>query len=222
MKKNKKQLDKWSIVVIIALLLAVSGVTFGFAAVSRYIIIQSNTKVKYNEYDFKVQFSSNKNGISNDLVTPITYPQGLKATNAYIDNSERDSVIRNLSVEFSAPGQSATYYFYAYNSGKYAAYLKSINFNNVQGTDLNKVCIATDSGEQSVVDKVCDDINISVKVGKENPTSSTIKNINSHILLRNNPEPVVVTISYDDDGLVANDDFTVKFGEISLHYSVVD
>ena len=218
----EKKKNKWDLVVLIALLISVTGITLGFAAISRYIVIQSNTKVKYNEYDFKVQFSSNKNGISQPIVIPITYPRNLKATNAYIDNSGKDSVIRNLSAEFTGPGQSATYSFYAYNSGKYEAYLKSINFNNIEEKETNKICTAIGTTDQAIVDKTCDDINIIVKVGKEHPTSSTVKNISNHILLRNNPEPVIVTIYYDEEAEVIDGNFSVKFGEITLQYSIVD
>jgi len=222
-KDNKKHnIDKWSLIILIALSLSIMGLTFGFAAVSRYIVIQSNTKVKYNEYDFKVQFSSNQNGISNDIIIPSTYPHDINATNGYIDNKGDGSIVRNLSAEFTAPGQSVTYVFYAYNSGKYSAFLKSINFNKINGENTNKICTAITPSDQETVDKVCNDINISVKVGKENPAYSTVENINNHILLRNHPEQVIVTISYDDNAVIANGDFKVNFGDIVLKYSSVD
>ncbi|MBQ9071697.1 MAG: hypothetical protein IJY25_00875 [Bacilli bacterium] len=222
MKKSNKKLDKYTIMVIIALLLAVSGLTFGFAAISRYVVIQSNTKVKYNEYDFKVNFSSHPNSVVENVIVPTTYPKDVKATYGYIDNRGDDSVIRNLSAEFSAPGQSATYQFYIVNSGKYASYLKSINFNNVDGKSSNKICEATGITDQATVDKACEGIKISVKLGKENPTYSTIKNINNHILRKDSYEPILVTIEYDEDALVANGDFNVKFGDIVIKYSSVD
>lgn len=221
MEKNKN-MDKWSLIVLIALLLSVTGVTLGFAAISRYIVIQSNTKVKLNESDFKVNFSSDPNGVVENVIVPTTYPSGVKATDAIIDNSGDESIIRNLSAEFDAPGQSVTYKFYSVNSGKYIAYLKSINFNNVSGETSNKICESTGNADQALVDRACEGIKISVKVGELNPAYSTVDNIEDHILLKEYSETIIVTIEYEEDAVVANGDFNVKFGDIVLRYSAVD
>jgi len=223
MKKSSNKKDNRNLffyLIILGMLFAISGITFGMAAISKQVVIESNTKIKFNETDFKVNFSSNPNTIMEDPISPITIPSNVEASKAIIDNSGDEPVIRNLSAEFNAPGESVTYKFYILNSGKYAAYLKSINFLNITGDTVNKSCKTTGIVSQEAVDKACEGINISVKVGKEEVTYSTVNNINNNILLNNNYETIIVTISYEEDSLVAEGDFNVNFGDITLKYNV--
>lgn len=217
-----KKRTNWELVIIIALLLAVSGVTIGFATISRYVVIQSSTQVSLNELYFKVNFSSNSNKLEENPIIPTTSPAGVKASEAVIYNTENESVISNLYAEFDAPGQSVNYEFYVVNTGKYAAYLKSIIFENIVGESTSKVCTLSDGTNQILEKEVCDNINISIKVGKEDVTNSTIPEISNHILQKNNHETVIVTISYDEDAVLSNKSFKVKFGDISILYSAVD
>lgn len=219
--KEKDKNKKWRLIILLGLLFAISGLTLSFLTISKHIVIQAEQKVKPNPNDFKVQFSSHPYSIINAPIYPITYPVRLKATPGYISN-KGNLVIYNLSAEFNNPGQSATYHFFAVNSGKYSAYLKKIDYTKLTGYETNKVCIAKDSNKQSLVDQACDGIKVIVKVGKENYTSNTINKIDNHILPKDSFENIYVTILYDDDAKKVDADFNVKFGEIHLIYSSVD
>ena len=87
---------------------------------------------------------------------------------------------------------------------------------------ITKSCKTAGIASQESVDKACEGIKIAIKVGKENVTYSTVNNINNHILRKNNYETIIVTISYEENALVAEGDFNVSFGDIALKYSVVD
>lgn len=79
-----------------------------------------------------------------------------------------------------------------------------------------------ESGENpaSNLNSVCNNINFSVKIGNENPISTT-STLNNHSLLKQTYETVIVTISYQGD-IYADGSFEVNFGDIELQYKSVD
>ena len=140
---------------------------------------------------------------------------GFTATDATIDNSS-DPLISNLKATFTEPGQSATYSFYSYNAGEYVAYLESIVFS---GT---KTCTAKEGTTQTLVDSACNGISLSVKVGSETATKTSVTSVTGHTLGVGAAEEVVVTISYDDGSALADGDFDVTLPDIVLTYDSVD
>lgn len=207
----------YKIIALVALILGAIGVTIGYAAFSNTLTITSQAEVHPDTSAFNVDFSSSSSGVVADPVTPTLSANvtGFTATNASIDNSN-DPVISNLNATFTAPGQSATYTFYAYNAGEYIAYLNSIVFS---GT---KTCTAASGTTQSLVDSACNGITLSVKVGSEAATTTSLASISSHSLAKNTAEEIVVTISYAAGSAVADGNFTVSLPSVVLTYSSVD
>ena len=195
----------YKVIALVALILGAIGVTIGYAAFSNTLTITSQAEVHPDASAFNVDFSSSSSGVVADPVTPTLSANvtGFTATNASIDNSN-DPVISNLNATFTAPGQSATYTFYAYNAGEYIAYLNSIVFS---GT---KTCTA------------CNGITLSVKVGSEAATTTSLASISSHSLAKNTAEEIVVTISYAAGSAVADGNFTVSLPSIVLTYGSAD
>lgn len=217
MEKNRSG----QFIALLALIVAIVGVSVGFAAFSSALSIQSSATVTPDKSTMNVDFSSSDTAVVTDAIKPTTTPSTVVATDATIDNSS-DPVIKNLSATFKEPGQKAVYTFYAYNAGELEAFLKSIVYKNVSDKASNKVCTAGEGTTDALVQKACDGISLKVKVGTEAETSSGIASINNHSLAKGKSEAITVTLEYASDATRVDGDFTVSFGDVTLNYSSVD
>ena len=218
---EKMEKDKTSkIIAIIALLIAVVGLSVGFASFSTTLKISSSANVTPNSDTFKVVFSSNGTTLTEGKVTGVA-SSGATASDATINNALANPTISGLSATFTEPGQNVVYTFYAHNNGEYDAYLKSVTYENVVNEAKTKICTAESGTTEALVATACDAISVKVNVGSTNTTASKA-NITGHSLLKKAFEEVTVTIEYAADGGRADGDFSVAFGDISLVYSSVD
>lgn len=225
------------VIAIVALLIAVVGLSVGFAVMSSTLTIQSTAEVKPDENDFTVQFSTNSSTIEGTTVVGTTSAATVTAADATIANGVKASTISGLKATFTEPGQSATYTFYAVNGGKYTAYLNSIAFGKASGATGNefKVCTkgtntteATVNGDTGITG-ACDGISLKLSVGSLNNidfASDGIDSISGHSLAplgqTGNGETVTVVITYAANAARADGDFTVAFGDITMTYGAVD
>ena len=208
------------VIAIAALLVAVVGLSVGFAAFSSTLTISSSANVTPNSDTFKVVFSSNGTTLTTEAVSGDVTGTGASATAATINN-DTNPTISGLAATFTEPGQKVVYTFYAHNSGEYDAFLKSVTYANVTGKNESRVCTAVSGTTEALVTRACDDISVKVNVGATNTTASKA-NITGHSLLKGAFEQVTVTIEYAADGDRADGDFSVAFGDVSLVYSSVD
>ena len=209
------------IVAVVALCVAVTGLTLGFAAFSNSLTISSSANVTPDASTFNVDFSSVSGSVETEDIVPVKSPESIVATNGSIDNTSNPT-ISNLSATFTKPGDKVTYTFYAHNAGEYVAYLNSISFNNASGSATSKKCTAGGGTTDALVQVACDDITLSVKVGRESETTGSLSSISGHSLAKNASEEIIVEIEYNAGGDRADGDFTVEFGDITLVYSSVD
>ena len=207
------------VIAIIALCVAVVGLSIGFAAFSNNLTINSNAKVSPNASDFDVNFSSSNTSELDGVVSGVG-TNSATAEDATIDNSDSPT-ITGLKANFTEPGQKVTYSFYAHNAGKYAAYLNNVTYANVSGKTATKVCSAGDGTDATMVEAACNGISVSVKVGNDTYTGS-MDSITNHSLDLDDYEEVVVTIEYASNASRADGDFEVAFGDITLTYDSVD
>ena len=208
----------YKIIAVVALIIGVVGVTLGYAAFSSTLTISSTAEVTPDPSNFNVDFSSSSSAVqANDIVATLNPNNvtGFEAEDAHIDNTT-DPTITNLHATFTEPGQTATYSFYAYNAGEYIAYLNSIVFS---GT---KTCTAVTGTTQTLVDSACNGISLSVQVGSESATTTSVATITGHSLAIGAAEPVVVTITYAANSAIADGDFNVTFPDIVLTYASAD
>lgn len=209
------------IIAIVALCVAVIGLSVGFAAFSNDLKISSSATVTPAETDFDVNFSSSNTAETVGTVSGVSGGvTGATAEDATIDNTDAPK-ITGLKANFTTPGQTVTYSFYAHNAGKYAAYLNAITYQNVSGETATKVCTPGTNTDSTMVEAACNGISVSVKVDSDNFTGSNAA-IADHVLAIDNYEEVVVTIEYAAGATRADGDFTVAFGDISLTYGSVD
>lgn len=222
MKKSKgltkKREDKT--IEIIALLIAVLCISIGFLAFSSQLKIQSDLTAHPDDLNFRVVFSTSHKSEEIKPVEPKIEPRSSSATaeNAIIDN-KNGPAITNLHVNFTEPGQRARYTFYIYNAGEHMAYLDSIIYSKVSGTNFEKVCIAKDGTTDESIRKTCNDIKITIKTG-DLTTSKSLYYINNRYLRPRTGQKVEVTIEYLKDGYVPNNEFEVIFGNIYLNYTM--
>ena len=209
------------VIAVVALCVAVVGLTLGFAAFSNTLTISSDANVTPDASTFNVDFSSSDSSLATDPIVPVKNPSSLVAGEGTINNTSNPTV-SGLSATFKEPGQKVTYTFYAHNAGEYDAFLNSISFNNVSSGDAPKKCTAGGGTTDSLVQAACDDITLSVKVGSESETTGSVPTISGHTLAKNKSEQIIVEIEYNAGGDRADGDFTVEFGDITLVYGSVD
>ena len=207
------------VIAIVALCVAVFGLSVGFAAFSNDLTIKSEATVKPNASDFDVNFSSSDTSETDGTVT-ATSTAGVTAQDATINNATAPT-ISGIKVEFTEPGQSAKYSFFAHNAGKYNAFLNNVTFKNVTDANANIVCVAAEGTNANMVASACQGISIKVKVGTTTFAEST-PTITSHELPIDQYEPVEVTIEYRTGAARADGDFQVNIGDIVLTYGSVD
>lgn len=214
----------FKVIAIAALVVAVIGVSVGFAAFTRTLTIKTSAAVN-PEDNFDVVFSKSDSEVVDGTVAASTLtPNTITAEPATINNAASGGPeITNLKATFTAPGQSATYTFYAYNDSEYTGYLKSITFTPA-GT---KCSIPTGSQATSaLVNDACPDISVKISVGSDTNTQekTTTTAVSSHSLAAGAAELVTVVISYDQrtGQTLADGAFDVDLGTIQLLYSTVD
>lgn len=207
------------IIAIVALCVAIVGLSVGFAAFSSNLTINSSAKVTPSATSFDVNFSTSN---TSELDGTVNGDGTNSATgeDATIDNSDAPT-ITGLKANFTEPGQTVTYSFYAHNAGKYVAYLNNVTYSNVSGKTATKVCTAGSGTDATMVEAACNGISVSVKVGSDTYTGS-MDSITNHSLAIDAYEEVVVTIEYASDATRADGDFDVAFGDIVLTYDSVD
>ena len=217
MEKNRNA----QVIAIVALVVAVLCLSVGFASFSNVLNIQASANVKPDSSTLNVDFSSSIDSVTVAEITPTATPNSIVTTNATIDNSA-DPTISNLSATFTEPGQSVVYKFYAYNAGELNAYLKSIVYANVAGSNATKVCTAKEGTTDALVQKACENILVKVKVGNELETATGKASITGHSLAKKTGEMITVTLEYAAGAERTDGDFSVAFGNITLNYSSAD
>lgn len=215
------------VIAIVALLVAVVGVSVGFVALGRDLTITSEANVS-PENNLIVLFSSDDAEQKTEPVVgkviDSTITEGETSAATAENASISGTTISNLEANFTKPGQTVTYEFYAHNAGSFAAYLTDIMFEDA-ATEKKKVCTPATGTTAEYANNACEDIKIEVSVGEGSSleeATTTVPGIAGHELGMNSFEKVVVTISYPTGSDVADGDFSVKFGDITLRYSSID
>lgn len=218
------------ILAIVALCVAIFGLTIGFAAFSNTLTISSSATVSPNSTAFNVDFSTDDDGVTTSAIVPST-TGGATASNATINNGDTstDPVLQGVSANFSAPGQTVKYDFFAYNSGEYDAYLNSVVFSAVNGSSDAKVCsinpddvtAGNPTASDASLTSACSAISIKVVVGDgENAREFTASeaNVSGITLAKQSATKVSVILTYAADGARADGNFKVDFGNIVLTF----
>jgi len=233
--------DRFSkILAVVALVVAVAGLSVGFAAFSSKLTIESSAVV-IPEDNMRVIFS-NVNGAPTDTTIAgtmnaameaastrlaaagVTAPNLPAAANATIDNTNlKAPKITNLKATFTAPGQSVSYSFFVYNEMNYEAFLKSITFDTSKYS-----CQPGTNTDTTTASNVCKSIKVEVSVdstitadviGDGSATKNEYTASSAHSLAGESGEAVLVTITYPEGAPETNGDVTVRLPDAQINYS---
>lgn len=198
------------IVSVCALLIAVVGLTLGFAAYTNTLTIKSMATVTPESTDFDMELTPEEG--TGTTIEPET-TGGATATDAEIDTSvPGEAVIKNLQANFTAPGQSVTYSLTVNGSESYISYLRSIVFGTKTCTKA-----ANSTVTDSLMNSACENITVTVQAGDDTYTA-TNESITDHSIAKGGSENILVTISYGGS-VYADGAFNVDFGDIVLTYT---
>ena len=236
--KNKQGLT------IAALIIAIVGLSIGFAAFSNTLNISSSASVNPDASSLKVVFAKDYftdqkttlNQLDTTAVVPTTAGTGVTATNGVINNDGQDGpTLTGLSAAFTAPGQSVTYNLYVVNAGQLKAYLTDIEFGTI-GTPAKAVSCTVaqtkkvndttvnltdeEKATESLVNAACEGISVSVKIGTLTPMTSS-GSLNNLPLEVKGYEPVQIVISYTSGSAYVDGPMNVAFGDVSINASSV-
>ena len=226
MRNNKEK-----VITIAALVIAVIGLSIGFAAFASTLNISTSASVTPADGNFIVKFSKVNNELNEEDVTPSTGTGDA----ADIDNTNASNPkIGTLSTTFTQPGQSVEYTFYVRNMGKYDAYLTNIRFNNASTGNSFKVCTATSDNPVSNANDMCQYITYRLTL-EDSPSNKVLTSTsdfattvgNSYYVAKSadpttgttNSKMVKVTITYEDGSPFADGAFTVNFGSVELVFA---
>ena len=220
-------------ITIAALIIAIVGLSIGFAAFSNTLTISSSATVTPSDENFIVQFSKVSGADQTGSEYPIVPNSETYGDNAII-NSSNKKLLEGVHAKFTAPGQSVTYTLYVRNTGAYVAYLKELAFanaTNATGSETYKHCYAatTDSNSQpissenqatpSLVTQACNGIDISVTIGTASniTPSSASKSLGNQALSANGGYvQATITITYANNASYVDGPMEVEFGNISF------
>ena len=236
--KNKQGLT------IAALIIAIVGLSIGFAAFSNTLNISSSASVNPDASALKVVFAKDYfteqkttlNQLDTTAVVPTTAGTGVTATNGVINNDGQDGpTLTGLSAAFTAPGQSVTYNLYVVNAGQLKAYLtdlvfgttgnpaKAVSCTVAQTKKVNDTTVNLTDEEkatESLVDAACEGISVSVKIGTLTAMTSS-GSLNNLPLEVKGYEPVQIVISYAAGSAYVDGPMNVAFGDIEINASSV-
>ena len=217
MKYRRKQ----QLTIILVLVAVISTISVGFAAFSSTLNISSSATVTPNSSDFKVVLTH-----SYDYIP--TYSNGCEVFGADYGGGANYSnppcvtanSVSGLGGFFTAPNQYVEMTVYAVNKGKYDAYLKNINFNNVLGYSTNIVCTPETGATPELVEEACKGISIDIQVN--NNIYYNTSALNNQKLEINDYDTIKLTIRYAENSARADGPFTVSIGDVSFDYSTID
>lgn len=127
---------------IVALFIAVIGLSIGFAALNTTLTINGSARVQTSSWN--VHFANLRDAVV--VGNPTINEDELSLT---------DTTFGTFNVGFKSPGESVTYTFDVVNSGSYDAKISTI-------TDINPVCTGSGENATTDADNVCNHLTYSL------------------------------------------------------------
>ena len=240
MKRNNKE----KILSIIALVIALSGLTIGFAAFSSTLTISSSATVTPNPDDFDINIYGFKdieslNKIYQDRIILDEYLDASKSigsnygrtnstasgTDAIIDNITKNQIeIKNMQITFKEPDSQYNYLYVIKNEGNYPAYLPTYLSPTEDGKypqymQTGGECIAKAGTSQSLVDEACKSINVIGGIMDKDTLQGVITDVPYYTILPNHQPLLCFSFRYEKDGAVADGDFDIEFPTVTLTFT---
>lgn len=201
---------------IVALVIAIVGMSLGFATFSTTLNISSSATVSPNSGDFNIVFvPSNDRGTADNVYCDVT--NTADCTSAKIVGTS----LSGIKATFDSPDSLVYYKVDIYNSGKYDAYLTNINFGE-------KNCVAGDDATVSLVAAACEGISRRVSIEYyvddiwNEISIGASQKLSDLKLSPGEKMSMSYVISYDEFAARADGNFSVEFGDLIFEYSTVN
>lgn len=244
MKRNRQT----KILAIIALVVAIAGMSLGFAAFSSTLSISSSASVNPNSSDFKIKIygypeTTTENIFNSSAYISETLSYGFDDNTgnlldavASINNSTLS--ITGIDTQMTKPGDDHLFFFKISNEGQYDAYfdLSQLTIN------YPLACIAEPDATESLVEAACGDITNTIVLITEEGLEAQIKYDNGEItedeywelqetefyvpdttgslkLEKNKSIFLLFDIYYDSIGDRADGPFSVTFDDVQLEFT---
>ena len=217
---------------IIALVLAITGMSLGFAAFSSTLTISSSATVTPNSDDFSITFIGNdQNGefTSTNSIYPLL-EDGATGSVATL-SGDKAVTISNMKASFTEPGQSVTYAYMVSNSGLYDVYFRSWQFRLLSGMSDVIECVPSTNSTvtEELMNNACEDIDVRYQIlssdgstlmdgyARENfaYSGTSIVDLGSFFMTPPGDYGVtLITIEYAGNGARADGSFEVKIADL--------
>ncbi len=223
---------------VVALVVAVAGLSLGFASFSTSLRIDTAANVSTGTSNWNVGFSTD--GLAIEDVSTARTVAANESGNAGIIDVTKYTIAQNTNATLSTTtGSSVSYNLSVLNKGSLTAYLDSVNFDNVAIT-----CTSADAGTSHLYEGVegagstrdggnslaisnadCAKMfKVELKIAGTT-YDSTPASISSSTIAAGGSAPVVLTVSYKDDAdaravaATLDGDIVVTLGSISVVYT---
>lgn len=229
MEKNRKI----KILSIIALILAITGMTLGFAAFSTTLNITSSAIVTPNIEDFKIKiygFTSEESvstflstgeiaedSISDEYSIAIVSGEVSNVENAVINNSNLS--ISNINGTFISDESSISYLFLIINEGEYDAYFSIKDYLGSLGPvnyNYYPTCIPQEGATPELVEKACNGFEQAIHF-MDLSMNPLLKENDNYFLAKNDAIFAFVNIDYLRN--LADGPFKVQFNDLQLEFT---
>ncbi len=223
---------------VAALVVAIAGLSLGFAAFSTNLKIDTAANVTAGTNNWNVGFSTNGTAIE-DVSTAGTVNAN-ETGNAGVIDVTKYTISQNTNATLSTTtGSSVSYSLSVLNKGSLTAYLDSVNFDNVAITCTNATSTtpsviegtvdagtSTSGGNSTTISNAdCAKMfDVSLSIGGTS-YNSTPASISSSSIAAGGSAPVVLTVSYKDTAdaravaATLDGDIVVTLGSISVVYT---
>lgn len=200
------------VIAILALIVAVLGLSVGFSAYSKTLNIQNvQATVQGNENNFSVVFST-----ASDKASPGSVNGSINSGSGTVGSATLSgTTISNLTATFeSASSGQIQYSFYVYNNGSIPAYITGITFGE-------KTCTGGPGTNSELVSSACSVISNPLVSVNGTFCSFTQKISNSKKIDPGTSIPIYVLLTDNTSytSATVDGDFTVKYGDITLTFS---
>ena len=206
----------FKVIAVIALCLAVVGVTIGFAAFTTTLRIEnaSATVKKGSNDNFDIHYTGTVSCTPSGS-TEIT-ETGESATGGYVKGTASGLSWSGIKATLYEPGDKLTCTAGITNESIYTAYLNEIS------TSAGITC----NGSAANTSDVCSALKSTVSIGDSSlditSTAATNNNITANTIAASSSGNVTFVIEYQSTGPIADDDVTVTIPTINLKYDTAE
>ena len=211
-----------------ALVLAIIGLSVGFAAYSRNLDINTlEGTITTADTELDVFFDNNQTkgdelgNVKGTGTAAVTDEVGAAIANGTLNATPSSNpTISGFVAEFSEKGQEVEYTFYVYNNSPHKAYLESAAFLNGGSP---KTCTAIDEVDETNKENACDEINLHLEIDGKKIVSTDSASFETHVIEPGAWKEVVVRIAYDGtEHALPDGDVKVTFDGIRLSYTTIE